>query len=148
MTTTRRVLVLVTVAGLAVDAYVHLSLAGRYDAVRATVSQGELFRAEGIAAILAALLLLVRPGRVTAAIAALVAGGGLAALLLYRYVDVGQLGPFPNMYEPLWYAKKTWSMVGEAVATVAALMLVVLGPGTATTVARARPWTRRSAVSR
>lgn len=148
MTTTRRVLVLVTVAGLAVDAYVHLSLAGRYDAVRATVSQGELFRAEGIAAILAALLLLVRPGRVTAAIAALVAGGGLVALLLYRYVDVGQLGPFPNMYEPLWYAKKTWSMVGEAVATVAALILVVLGPGAATTVARARPWTRRSPVSR
>lgn len=148
MTTTRRVLVLVTVAGLAVDAYVHLSLAGRYDAVRATVSQGELFRAEGIAAILAALLLLVRPGRVTAAIAALVAGGGLVALLLYRYVDVGQLGPFPNMYEPLWYAKKTWSMVGEAVATVAALMLVVLGPGASTTVARARPWTRRSPVSR
>lgn len=126
MKLTRRVLVLVAVVGLAVDAYVHLSLASRYDAVRGTVSQGQLFRAEAVAAVAAALLLLIRPGRLTAAIAALVAGGGLAAVLLYRYVDVGHLGPFPDMYEPIWYAKKTWSVVAEAAAAIAAMLLVVM----------------------
>ena len=148
MTIARRALVLVTLAGLAVDAYVHLSLAGRYDAVQATVTQGQLFRAEGAAAIAAGVLLVVRPGRRTAAIAALVAGAGLAALLLYRYVDVGRLGPLPDMYEPLWYARKTWSMVGEAVAAVAAVILVVIGPGPTTSRVEERPRARRSPAAR
>ena len=124
----RRLLVALTVAGLAVDAFVHFWLASTYDAVQGTVSQGTLFRVEALVAILAAVLLLVRPGRLTAALAALVAGGGLVALVLYRYVDVGQIGPLPDMYEPLWYAKKSWTAVAQAVATAAAITLVVLGP--------------------
>jgi hypothetical protein len=124
----RRLLVALTVVGLAVDAFVHLWLAGTYDAVQGTVSQGMLFRVEALVAVLAAVLLLVRPGRLTAALAAVVAGGGLVALVLYRYVDVGQIGPFPDMYEPLWYAKKSWTAVAQAVATVAAITLVVIGP--------------------
>ena len=127
MTLVRRMLLVVTVAGLAVDAYVHLTLAGTYDAVRGTVSQGQLFRVEAAAAVLAALLLVLRPGRVTAAVAAVVAGGGLAALLLYRYVDVGQLGPFPDMYEPFWFADKARTAVAQGAATAAALVLVVVG---------------------
>ena len=127
MNLTRRTLVVVTVVGLAVDAYVHWSLASTYDAVRGTVSQGQLFRVEAVAAVVAALLVLLRPGRLTAGIAAVVAGGGLAALLVYRYVDVGHLGPFPDMYEPLWYAKKSWTAIAQAAATVAALLLVVAG---------------------
>ena len=55
----------------------------------------------------------------TALLVVLVAGGGLALLLLYRYVDVGKLGPLPNMYEPDWYPKKDWSAIGEGVATLA-----------------------------
>jgi hypothetical protein len=128
MTILRKSLTAVTVVGLGVDAWVHFSLASTYDAVHASVSQGALFRVEATAAVVAAVLLLIRPNRLTAAIAALVAGGGLLALLLYRYVDVGQLGPFPNMYEPLWYAKKTWTAIAQAVATGTAIALVILGP--------------------
>ena len=127
MSVLRRSLVGITVAGLAVDAF-HLSLASTYDAVQGSVSQGTLFRLEAIAAVLAAILLLVRPRRWTAALAALVAGGGLFALVLYRYVDVGQLGPMPDMYEPLWYAKKTWTAVAQLVSAASAIALVILGP--------------------
>ncbi len=123
----RRLLLVVTVAGLAVDIYVHLTLASTYDAVRGTVSEGQLFRAEAAAAFVAALVLVVRPSRVTAALAAVVAGGGLAALLLYRYVDVGRLGPFPDMFEPFWFTDKTRTAVAQGVATAAAAVLVVVG---------------------
>jgi hypothetical protein len=123
----RKSLVGVTVAGLAVDAYVHLKLAHDYDGVKATISQGQLFRVEAVLAIVAAVLLLVRPNRLTAGIAALVAGGGVVALLLYYFVDVGKIGPIPDMYEHLWYTDKVVTLVAQAVATVTALALVWLG---------------------
>ena len=123
----RKSLVGVTVAGLVIDAYVHLKVAGSYDAVKATVSQGELFRIEAGLAIVAAILLLVRPGRLTAALAAIVAGGGVLALLLYYFVNVGQIGPLPNMYEPVWFADKVVTLIAQTVATVTALALVFLG---------------------
>ena len=126
MDLTRKTLVGVTVAGLAVDAYVHLHLAGEYDKVKGTFSQGELFRIEAVLAIVAAILLLVRPGRLTAAIAAIVAGGGVFALLLYYFVNVGKIGPLPNMYEHLWFTEKIVTLVAQTVATVTALALVVL----------------------
>lgn len=123
----RTTLVILVVVGLAIDAYVHLSLASTFDPIRATVSQGQLFRMEGIAAILAAGFLLLRPSRVSAAVAGLVAGGGMAAVLLYAMVDVGPVGPFPNMYDPTWSTQKTLSAIAEAVATLAAVVLVVIG---------------------
>jgi hypothetical protein len=125
MNVTQKVLVSVTVAGLAIDAYVHLALARTYDPVSASISQGWLFRLEAAAAIVAAVLLLIRPNRLTAGFAAIVAGSGLIAVLLFRYVDVGALGPFPNMYEPLWYTKKVVTTIAQAVATVTALILVL-----------------------
>jgi hypothetical protein len=123
----RKSLVGVTVVGLAIDAYVHLHLASAYDTVKGTFSQGELFRIEAGLAIVAAILLLVRPGRLTAAIAAIVAGGGVFALLLYYFVNVGKLGPLPNMYEPTWYGDKVVTLIAQTVATVTALALVFLG---------------------
>ncbi len=48
----------------------------------------------------------------------------LGAVLLYRYVDVGQLGPIPNMYE------NTWQVPGKllsAYAEGAAVVLAGLG---------------------
>ena len=123
----RVTLVAVVVAGLAVDAYVHLHLASTFDPIRGTISQGQLFRVEGYAAILAAAFLLIRPGRPSAAVAALVAGGGVAAVLLYAVVDVGPIGPLPNMYDPTWPALKTWSAVAEAAAALAAVILLIVG---------------------
>jgi uncharacterized membrane protein (GlpM family) len=123
----RKALIVVVVAGLGVDAYVHLHLASTFDPIRGTISQGQLFRVEGYAAILAAVYLLIRPGRPSAAVAALVAGGGLAAVVLYAVVDVGPIGPLPNMYDPSWSTLKTWSAVAEAAAALAAVILLVIG---------------------
>ncbi len=113
------------VAGLAVDAYVHLHLAGSYDANTAAISQGALFRVEAVAAVVAALLVLVTRGWPGLLVAFLVAAGGVGAVLLYQYVDLGALGPFPDMYEPGTYPEKTFSLVAEAVAALAALALLL-----------------------
>jgi hypothetical protein len=34
-------------------------------------------------------------------------------VLLYRYVDVGAIGPVPNMYEPVWFGEKLHSAYAE-----------------------------------
>jgi hypothetical protein len=103
-----------TAAALGYDAYVHLHLAPLYDAVGGAVTQGLLFRVEAALAVAAALLVLVSDSRLAWAAAGLVGLGGVAAVVLYRYVDVGAIGPIPNMYEPAWYGEKTWSAVAEA----------------------------------
>ncbi|WP_282203306.1 hypothetical protein [Kitasatospora fiedleri] len=120
----RAALRLVAAAGLAVDAVQHARLAGRYDAVSAGVSQGTLFRVEAGAATLAVLLVLVWRHRLGDLFAWLVAVGGLGALLLYRYVDVGPLGPLPNMYEPVWFTDKTLTAWSQAVAALALVPLL------------------------
>lgn len=110
-----------TAAGLAIDAYVHADLASTYDPVRHSISQGDLFRIEAAASALAALLILLTAHRAAWAFAFLVAASGLGAILLYRYVDVGTLGPLPNMFEPLWFPEKTTTAIAEACATATAL---------------------------
>lgn len=112
--------------GLAVDAYIHVVLAGAYDfPAGGLITQGDLFLIEAAAAGLAALLVLVFPRRVTFGFAFLVAASALGAVVLYRYVDVGSLGPLPNMYEPVWTLDKLVSAIAEAVAAVLALILFV-----------------------
>ena len=118
-------LIVIVLAGLGIDAYVHFDLASTYAVVKSsTLSQADLFRAEAVLAVIAGVALLVRPRRYTAAFAFLVSAGGTAAVLLYRYVDVGALGPLPNMYEPVWYSKKTLSVWAEGIAAVSALALL------------------------
>jgi plastocyanin len=112
----RLLLRLLVAAGLAVDAYVHADLAPIYDGVRGSISQGDLFRIESGAAAAAALIVLLASRRPGFALAFAVAASALGALLLYRYVDVGRLGPLPNMYEPGWFAAKTTAAVAEAAA--------------------------------
>ncbi len=60
----------------------------------------------------------------------LVAAGALAAVVTYRDVDLGSIGPLPDMYEPDWYPEKVVAAVGEAVALVAASSLLVPAPAT------------------
>ena len=126
-TSTRRLLTLTTAAGLGVDAYVHWHLAGNFDTLIGTasphVSQGELFRLEATLALIAMALVLATRRRFAAALAFLIAAGGLGALLLYGYVDVGGFGPVPDMYDPVWYTQKTITAVAEAIAAVGALAL-------------------------
>ncbi|MFD7427912.1 hypothetical protein ACFV6Z_12725 [Streptomyces sp. NPDC059818] len=115
-------------AGLAVDAYLHAHLAEQYDAVSADISQGTLFRIEAGMAALAALLVLVWRRWPSDLFAWSVATGGVALLLIYRYVDIGAWGPFPNMYEPVWFGEKRATVVAQAVAMVATVYLLLFRP--------------------
>jgi len=113
-----------TAAALGIDAVVHWQNALAYDPVKTTISQGQLFRAEAVVAVVVGLLVLLRPRPSSWVAALLVAGSALAAVLLYRYVDVGPLGPLPDMYE------NTWQVPGKllsAYAEGAAVVLAALG---------------------
>jgi hypothetical protein len=118
-----RGLAAVTAVLLGLDAWVHFTDAGDYAAVAtAVLSEAALFRVEAAVAVLVAIALLVRPHPVVWAAAVLVAGGGAAAVLLYTSVDVGAIGPVPDMYEPTWALPgKPQSAVAEVAATVLAL---------------------------
>ena len=118
-----------TAAGLGVDAYVHAVDASYYSAPRGgAVTQATLFVAETVAATLAGLFLLApaRPALRSVAwlVAAAVSASALGGLLLYRYVDVGVLGPIPDMYEPAWAVR---GKLLSAYAEGAALLLSVAG---------------------
>jgi hypothetical protein len=128
----QRVLAAATAALLAIDAYVHLRDAGLYDGnTTAILSQGTLFRVQAAVAVVVALMLVLRRSTVVWAIAVLVAASAAGAVLLYTAVDVGPLGPLPNMYEPTWALPgKGASAAAEAAATVFALTGLGLALGT------------------
>jgi len=112
----------IVVAGLLVEAVVHLQLAANYQlAAPGGIGQGNLFRIEAAFAVLALLLVLWHGNRTAYAAALLVAGGGLAALLVYRYYQLPSFGPVPAMYEPVWFYKKSLTALAQAVAAAAAL---------------------------
>lgn len=112
---------LLVAAALAIDGIVHLQLASYYQiAAPGGISQGNLFRIEAAAAILAAVYVLLRGSRPAYAAALIVAAGGVAAVLLYRYVNIPAFGPFPVMYEPVWFFQKSLSAVAEAAGAVLA----------------------------
>jgi hypothetical protein len=112
-----------TAALLAVDAYVHANDAGNYDFNGTTITQGTIFRIEAAVASLAALLVLVWRRRAGWLPALVTAGSALAAVLVYRYIDVGTLGPLPDMYEPTWDVPgKLLSAYAEGGATSLALL--------------------------
>lgn len=114
---------LAAAGSLAVDAYVHADLVSRYAPNRSGgLSQGDLFEIEAAVAALAALLILVSGRGLIWAFVFVVAGSALAAVLVYANYDPGSIGPVPDMYEPLWYPKKTLAAVFEAVAAGAALL--------------------------
>jgi hypothetical protein len=122
-----------TAALLGIDAYVHAHDAAFYDAVRTSViSQGTLFRLEAAVAALIAVALLVRPSRFWWAAALLVAASAFGAVVLYRYVDVGRLGPLPNMYEP------TWALPGKAASAWAEGAGIILAAAGLLTTRRVR----------
>ena len=111
----------VAVAGLVVDVWVHATLESQYAGLGGTLTQGRLFGFEAVVAGAVALWLLVTGNRWAWTATFVVAASALGAVLLYRYVQVGSLGPLPNMYEPTWYFRKSLSAFAEGVAAVAAL---------------------------
>ena len=130
----RIILVTIAAAGLVVNAVIHLSLAGPYDAITGTViGQGDLFRIQAMANIALAALLLVglkyRGWAVIVALAAAaVAAGGLALVVITALVplDLTPLG-LPYLFEPIWFADKVVSAVAQGIALVAACVIAALG---------------------
>lgn len=121
-----------TVAGLAVDAYVHFDLAPIEPPPGAgQISESVLFYVEASVAILSVVLLLATGSRWTFGVAGFVAATGLGAVLLYRFIDVGALGPLPDMYEPVWYPEKLAAAIAEATALVSAATGFLIVPARA-----------------
>ncbi|MEO7349658.1 MAG: hypothetical protein ABIW32_07365 [Terrimesophilobacter sp.] len=117
-----------TAIALLVNAYVHFMLATPFDALVGTlVSQGNLFRIQGVVNILAAILILVVHRWWAGLIAAAIAAGGLALLVVSVYVplDLSALG-LPVIYEPVWYQDKVVAVVAQAFAVVGGLVVAVV----------------------
>ena len=68
--------------------------------------------------------MLVRPSRAAYLAAAVVAAASFTALVLSTYVRLPQVGPFPVLYEPVWYADKVVAVTAAGVALVLALAAV------------------------
>lgn len=119
-----------TALALFIDAGVHILLAPGYQAASpGGIGQGNLFLLESAAAVLAALYVLFRGSRASFAVALAVALSAFVAVVVYRYVDIPAFGPFPAMYEPVWFFEKSLSAVAEGVgALLAAVGLVRTAP--------------------
>ncbi|ALE05698.1 hypothetical protein AL755_09770 [Arthrobacter sp. ERGS1:01] len=121
------VLRVLAAAALSVDAVVHARLAPGYQAAApGGLGEGNLFVAEAVAAALVGLYVLIRGSRPAWVLALLVAGGGLAVLLLYRYIDLPAFGPFPAMYEPVWFFDKTLTAFAQAAVVILAAAALIL----------------------
>ncbi|WP_411374987.1 hypothetical protein ACLH0K_00810 [Arthrobacter sp. MPF02] len=135
---------IVAAAGLVVSAVVHVQLAPGYQqAAPGGIGQGTLFLVQAGAAVLAAVFVLLRGSWAAFATAALVGLSSLAAVILYRYVQVPAVGPLPSMYEPVWYAAKVISAVAEGVGGALAVagyaLLGKTGTGSWTAAGRRGP---------
>lgn len=114
-------------AALAISSYVHLHGAHFYTALGNTITQADLFYAQGAIAAAVALWVLLTGQRLAWAAVALVGVASFAAVMLYRYVDVGAIGPIPNMYSPTWTPSpdKLLSAYAEAAAFVLGLLALL-----------------------
>jgi hypothetical protein len=110
-------------AALAISSYVHLHGAHYYTSLGSTITQADLFYVQGAVAALVALWVLATGQRLAWVAAALVGAASFVAVMLYRYVDVGSIGPIPNMYEPVWQPSpdKLMSAIAEAAVVVIAV---------------------------
>ena len=110
-----------TAVALFIDAAVHIQLAPGYQAGNsAGIGQGNLFLLESAAAVLAGLYVLLRGSRAAFAVAFVVAMSAFVAVVAYRYVNIPAFGPFPAMYEPIWFFEKSVSAVAEGAGAVLA----------------------------
>lgn len=117
---------LIAVVGLGIDAYVHLDLASTYSEAEAPINEGILFRAEAVLALLTALALILSARRLSFLAGFVVSASALTLMLVSRYVDLGSFGPFPDLYDPVWFAEKLWAAFGEAAAGIASLAGILL----------------------
>lgn len=112
---------LLIAAALAVSAYVHVDLSSSPYYAGGQLTIGALFLGQAAAAAAVALWVLVRPSRAAYAVAGVVAAASFVALVLSTYVRLPSVGPFPVLYEPVWYAEKIVAASAAGVALLAAL---------------------------
>ena len=108
-----------SVAALGISSYVHIHLADNYPYI-GTISGTQMFYAQGITAAVIALALLITGHRLVWVAAAALGIASFAAVMLYRYTDLGAIGPLPNMHDPTWQPSpdKLLSAVVEAALPV------------------------------
>ena len=128
---------------LVIDAYVHATDAAFYEPSQGgIVSEATLFRGEAIVSGLLAVVVVLRPSPSTFAAALLVAATAVGAVVLNTYINIGAIGPLPNLYEPAWGVPgKVPSAYAEGLAVIISAAGVVL------TLGRRRPgWAHRRAL--
>lgn len=114
---------IITAVALVVNAYIHFRLASTFDAVTGTLlSLGDLFRIQGVAGVLVAVLVVMLPRRWAALVAAGLAGAGIAMLVIsvYAPLDLSAIG-LPVISESAWYPDKLVALASQGIAVVAAL---------------------------
>lgn len=120
---------LITAAGLGIDAYVHLTLAPTYAEGGGQINEGVLFRGEAVLAVFSALVIIFAARRISFLLGFAVSASALAIMLLSRYVDIGALGPLPDLYDPVWFPAKLLAAFSEGAASIAALTGIFLTSG-------------------
>lgn len=89
------------------------------------VSLSGLFVAQAVAVAVVVVWVLVRGTVLSWLVFAAVAMGSAAALVLSVYVRIPAIGPFPELYEPLWYLDKYLAGIAAMIASVVALLAVL-----------------------
>ncbi|PRZ43985.1 hypothetical protein CLV47_101109 [Antricoccus suffuscus] len=105
---------------LVVSAYTHAHLASQYD-VGPAITLGQLFIAQAIVTSLVAVWLLLRDSTAAWAVATVVMVASAAAVLLSVVTKLPAIGPFPSIYEPVWFTEKIASAASEVAFVVLAL---------------------------
>jgi len=123
---TRLVLRVLAAACLGISAYVHLHLAHRYG-YPGTISGATVFRVQGVVAATVGVLLVLTGNKWVWVVAALVGLASFTAVVLYRYVDVGAIGPLPNMYDSTWQPSPEKLLSAIVELAVPILWLIDLG---------------------
>lgn len=125
---------LVIAAGLGGDAYVHIDLAHTYAEAGGAISEATLFQAEAAVASVTALAVILTGRRAAYVLGLAVSASALAVMIVSRYVDLGAIGPLPDLYDPVWFAEKLWAAYAEGAASLACLTGIML-----TTMGRSAP---------
>ena len=122
---------------LALDGYIHATTAALHDPVHGGVlTAGNLFRFETAVRVLLVVLLLIRPARWSFVAALVATATALGIVLLYRYVNVGPIGPIPNLYEP------SWQVPGKVASASAEVIAIVLSAAGLALIGATRPGAR------
>ncbi|HEU4806940.1 MAG TPA: hypothetical protein VFT01_01650 [Homoserinimonas sp.] len=115
---------IVTALALLINAYIHFRLAATFDALTGPLlSLGDLFRIQGAAGVLVALLVVVLSRRWAALVAGGLAGAGIVMLVVsvYAPLDLSAIG-LPVISESAWYPDKLVALASQGVAMIAALL--------------------------